>query len=311
MDGSDVGISIGTGGAGTESTFQFFRAMVESGPQAANPMAFPSTVPNAPAGILGIELDLRGPNTTFAQRGNAAEAAIICGARWIRHGRAVTVLAGGVDEISEPFFHGHAVHGVLTPDRMRPYDVARSGYILGEGATLVVLESEESARSRGAPIYGEIAGWGQSTEVRDVLDYPPSADPLVRAIDRSLRMAGVRAAQIDWVNGSANGSRRLDTLELEAVRRLFAAGGSRRIPLSSVKPVFGESLGAGAVRLASTLIAMEQRFIPPTPGLEDPEEARGTDPVMGECRDVSRLDGVLQDGAADGGGCVALVLRRV
>jgi 3-oxoacyl-(acyl-carrier-protein) synthase len=271
-------------------------------------MAFPNTVPNAPAGILGIELGFRGPNTTFAQRGNAAEAAIICGARWIRQGRAPMILAGGVDEISEPFHHGHAVHGVLTRDGMRPYDTSRNGYILGEGATLFVLESEESARTRGARIYGEIAGWGQSTEVRDVLGYPPSADPLVRAMDRSLRMAGVRAAEIDWVNGSANSSPRLDELEAEAVRRLFGAKG-RRMPLSSVKPVSGESLGAGAIRLASTLIAMEGGFIPPTPNLVDPEDEEGLDLVRGACRDVPRLDGVLQNGAADGGGCVALVLR--
>jgi 3-oxoacyl-(acyl-carrier-protein) synthase len=191
---------------------------------------------------------------------------------------------------------------------MRPYDVSRNGYVLGEGATILVLEAEESALRRRARIYGEIAGWGQATEVGDVRDYPPSARPMVRAMDGALGMAGSRASEIDWICGSANASRRLDLLEVEAARKL-SRGGARAVALSSVKPVFGESMAGGAVRLASSLLAMREGFIPPTPSLRDPEDPEGVDHVTGKCRDPVRLDLVLLNGAADGGGCIALVLR--
>ena len=315
FDRSAVGIAIGTGAAGTESTFAFFRGLVESGPQGTNPMVFPNTVSNAPAGTIGIELGAAGPNTTFAQRGTAAEAAIICGVRWIRRGRARVVLAGGVDEVNEAFFHAHARFGVLSPGRagteegMRPFDRGRNGYVLGEGATVLVLEERGAARERSARVLGEVAGWGQATEPSGILEWAPSSDPIVRSAGAALRMAGAGPADLLWWNSSANGSRGLDPIELGAVRLLFGEG-RRAPPVSSVKPIFGESISSGAVRCAVSLVAIGEGRVPPTAGLEDPEGADGIDLVRGGPREAEGLSLVLQDGVGEAGGCISLAIRK-
>lgn len=315
-DLSDLGISIGTGGAGTESTYRFFQGLVKSGPQATNPMLFPTTVTNAPAGMLGIEVGAAGPNTTFAQRGDAAEAAIVCAARWIRQGRARYVLAGGVDEVNEAYFRGHALFGVLSPGRsgsdegMRPFDRSRNGFVLSEGSTVLLIESAQSARRRSARIYGEVAGWGEAAEIGHILDYPASEGAIARAMTGALESAGATPEGIGWVNASANSSRRLDPLEATAIHKVFSHR-KRAVPTSSVKSYFGDGQASGALRAAASLLALQEGVIPPTLHLQEPIREGGLDHVRGSARRCPDLRAVLQDGVADGGGSMAVVFRRV
>jgi len=266
---SRVGVVLGSGFCGLSSSEEFHRGQVLKGFLDFNPMLFPNTVPNAPSSYVSIELGIEGVNSTMVQSFCTAEAAIFFACDQIRKGRADLILTGGVDELSEFLFRGFSELHLLATDggrgeRSCPYDKMRNGLILGEGAGLLVIESEEHARSRGARIYGYILGYslvGKSLE-------GDGSEDLNRSIEMALR--GREGASVDYLSGAGNSSKALDALEARGIKRAFSAQ-YLRIPVSSIKSMTGEAIASGGVRMVADILSMENGFVPPTINYLNPD----------------------------------------
>ncbi len=257
-----VGVVLGSGFCGLSSSAEFHRNQVLKDFLDLNPMLFPNTVPNAASSHVSIELGIRGVNCTLVQSFCTAEAAILFACDQIRNGRADVILTGGVDELSEFLFRGFSDLRLLATDeghgeRSCPYDRMRNGLVLGEGAGILVIETEEYARSRGAKIYGHILGYslvGGSSKSDGSED-----------IERSLRLTlrGKEGMEVDYISGAGNSSKILDALEAKGIKGAFPSQYSR-IPVSSIKSMTGEAIASGGMRMVANVLSMEYGFIPPT-----------------------------------------------
>ena len=259
---SRVGIVLGSGFCGLSSSEEFHRSQVLKGFLDLNPMLFPNTVPNAAASNTSIELGIRGVNCTLVQSFCTAEAAIIFACDQLQKGRADLILTGGVDELSEYLFRGFSDLHLLATDRGDgerncPYDKKRNGLVLGEGAGILAIETEEHARSRGIRIYGHILSYnliGRSSRGRE-------ADDLSRSIRAALK--GRENLALDYVSGAGNSSRSIDSLEAAGVKAALP-GQYDQIPVSSVKSMTGDAIASGGMRMVADMLCLENEFIPPT-----------------------------------------------
>jgi len=264
-----VGIVLGSGFCGLSSSEEFHRGQILKAFLDLNPMLFPNTVPNAASSHVSIELGIQGVNSTLVQSFCTAEAALLFACDQLRKGSADLILTGGVDELSEFLFRGFSDLGFLATDqghgeRSCPYDKMRNGLVLGEGAGVLVIETEKHARGRGAKVYGYILGYalvGRSSKGDGSKD-----------LERSIRMA-LREKEnrtIDYISGAGNSSRGLDALEARGVKKAFPSGYSQ-MPLSSVKSMIGEAVASGGMRLVADVLSMEHGMVPPTVHLSDPD----------------------------------------
>ncbi len=266
---SRVGVVLGSGFCGLSSSEAFHRGQVLKGFLDLNPMLFPNTVPNAASSHVSIELGIQGVNSTLVQSFCTAEAALLFACDQIRRGRADLILAGGVDELSQVLFQGFSDLRLLATDegfgeRSCPYDRTRNGIILGEGSGIVVIESEDHARSRGAKIYGYLLGYslvGGSLKGRGA-----------EGIERSIRLAmrGFEDVTIDYISGAGNSSRILDGLEAQGIKRTFPSQ-YVHLPVSSVKSMLGEGIAFGGMRMVANVLSLEHGFIPPTINYRSPD----------------------------------------
>lgn len=266
---SRVGVVLGSGFCGLSSSEAFHRGQVLKGFLDLNPMLFPNTVPNAASSHVSIELGIQGVNSTLVQSFCTAEAALLFACDQIRRGRADLILAGGVDELSQVLFQGFSDLRLLATDegfgeRSCPYDRTRNGIILGEGSGIVVIESEDHARSRGAKIYGYLLGYslvGGSLKGRGA-----------EGIERSIRLAmrGFEDVTIDYISGAGNSSRILDGLEAQGIKRTFPSQ-YPHLPVSSVKSMLGEAIAFGGMRMVANVLSLEHGFIPPTINYRSPD----------------------------------------
>jgi 3-oxoacyl-[acyl-carrier-protein] synthase II len=257
-----VGIVLGSGFCGLSSSEEFHRGQVLKGFLDLNPMLFPNTVPNAAASNTSIELGIQGVNCTLVQSFCTAEAAILFACDQLKRGRADFILTGGVDELSEFLFRGFSEFHLLATDRGHgerscPYDQRRTGLILGEGAGILAIETEEHARLRGKRIYGYILGCsliGRSSQGREAEDLSRS----IRAV-----LDGRENLTLEYISGAGNSSRLLDTLEAMGVKSALSDQ-HPQIPVSSVKSMMGDAIASGGIRMVADMLSLENRFIPPT-----------------------------------------------
>lgn len=257
-----VGVVLGSGFCGLSSSEEFHRSQVLKEYVDLNPILFPNTVPNAPSSHVSIELGIQGVNSTLVQSFCTAEAAIAFACDQIQSGRADLILTGGVDELSEFLFRGFSELRLLATDRGQgerssPYDQQRNGIILGEGAGILVIETEGHAKARGARIYGYLLGWcivGRSPVEEEAID-------IARAI--RLSMGEREDISIDFLSSAGNSSKGLDRVEAKGVKRAFGSMASQ-IPVSSIKSMVGEAIAMGGLRMVANVLSMEGGFIPPT-----------------------------------------------
>jgi 3-oxoacyl-(acyl-carrier-protein) synthase len=268
---SRIGVVLGSGFCGLSNSEEFHRGQVLKGFLDLNPMLFPNTVPNAASSYVSIELGIQGVNCTLVQSFCSAEAAITFACDQIQNGRADLILTGGVDELSEFLFRSFSDLHLLAVDqghgeRSCPYDRMRNGLILGEGAGVLVIESEEHARSRRAKIYSYILGYGL------VGQSPKNKEP--EEINRSIRSAlrGKENIQIDHISGAGNSSRLLDEMEAKGIKKTFSSE-VLGIPVSSIKSMTGEAIALGGIRMVGNVLSMEYGFIPPTINYQFPDPA--------------------------------------
>jgi 3-oxoacyl-[acyl-carrier-protein] synthase II len=265
-----VGIVLGSGFCGLSSSEEFHKGQVLKEFVDLNPMVFPNTVPNAASSHASIEIGIQGVNCTLVQSFCTAEASILFACDHLRKGRADLILTGGVDELSEFLFRGFSELNLLATDqghgeRSCPYDKMRNGLVLGEGAGIVTLETEEHARARGGRIYAYILGYG--------LVGKSSVDG-VGDMRRSMKigMAGREGRPIDYISGAGNSSRGLDGLEAEGIKEALPAQNSQ-VYVSSIKSMTGEAIASGGTRMVANVISMEYGFIPPTINYVFPDPA--------------------------------------
>jgi len=257
-----VGIVLGSGFCGLSSSEEFHRGQVLKDFLDLNPILFPNTVPNAASSHVSIDLGIQGVNSTLVQSFCTAEAAFLFACDQLQKGSADLILTGGVDELSEFLFRGFSDLGFLATDQGHgekscPYDKMRNGLVLGEGSGVLVIETEEHARRRGAKVYGYILGYalaGRSSEGNGSED-----------LERSVKIArrGKESRAIDYISGAGNSSRGLDALEARGVKKAFPSQYSQ-IPVSSVKSMIGEAVASGGMRMVANVLSMEYGFVPPT-----------------------------------------------
>ena len=259
---SRIGIVLGSGFCGLSSSEAFHRSQVLKEYLDLNPMLFPNTVPNAASSHVSIELGIRGVNCTLVQSYCTAEAAICFACDQLRKGKADLILTGGVDELSEFLFRGFSELRLLATDqgqgeRSCPYDQMRNGLVLGEGAGIMVIETEGHARLRGARIYGYVLG----TSLVGGSSQGNGSEDIKRSIIMAL--SGRENIPIDYLSGAGNSSRILDVLEAQGIKTTFPSHYSQ-IPVSSIKSMVGEGIASGAMRIVASVLSMEYGFIPPT-----------------------------------------------
>lgn len=303
MDRSTVGLILGSAVGCMESTSLFFADFLEKGPRLVKPIIFPHTYANTTISLLAIDYGLDGYHLAFASGVTSSASALVQGFDRIRAGYHPMVFAGGVDALSPLLYEGYEKAGWLSPrdgggsEACAPFDASHNGTVLGEGAGILVLEDLEHARKRGARILGEILGAGLSGG----------------GLASSMRLAcgslpgGV--GRVDYVSAAANGGRAVDGAETSALREVLGAEAAK-VPVSSVKPLLGEVLGAdGALRVIAALGALATGVIPPTLNLARPADGERLNLVWtpGIERGVGT---VLVNSADPGGNAVSLLIGR-
>jgi 3-oxoacyl-[acyl-carrier-protein] synthase II len=314
-----LGVAIGTGIGGVWTLLDQWDNLREKGPRRVFPLAVPMLMANSPAGNVSLELGARaGAHSTVSACASGAEAMGFA-LEMIRSGRADVVVAGGTEAAVHPLpFAGFAAMQALSkrndePERAsRPYDTGRDGFVLGEGAAVIVLESEEHARARGARVYAEIAAVGMSADSHHIAAPEPEGAGASRAMQEAVERAGLTAADIVHINAHATSTPVGDVAESNAIRRAFgdAADG---MPVSATKSMTGHLLGAaGALEGVLTILALHHRVAPATTNLDDFDPEIHLDVVSGEARKLPEGDiAALNNSFGFGGHNVALTFKSV
>ena len=315
--GDDVGVLVASGIGGLEWLENGVVRLNEGGPRRVSPFTIPAMIPDMTAGRVAIDFGARGPNfavvSACASSGNGIGEA----AEWIRRGDAVAVIAGGTEaaicRIGIATFT--AMQAMSTrndePEKAsRPFDKDRDGFVMGEGAGILILEEDEHARRRGARIYAEVVGYGATDDAIDVVQPDPAGTGACRSVRRALHRAGVLPDQVDYVNAHGTSTQLNDAAETRALK---AALGPRAatVPISSTKSMTGHLLGAaGGVEAVFSILAIRDNFVPPTINLDEPDPECDLDYVPNVGRSA-RVDLAISTSFGFGGHNACLAFARV
>ena len=316
-DQAKTGVLIGSGIGGIEGIASTAITLKERGPRRVSPFFIPGRLINLASGYVSIEFGLKGPNHSVVTACSTGAHAIGDAARMIQLGDAEVMLAGGTESpINRISMAGFAALRALStgfndqPTRAsRPYDKDRDGFVMGEGAGVVVLESLEHAQKRGAKIHAELIGYGLSGDAYHITAPAPDGDGAYRCMSAAIKRAGISANDIDYINAHGTSTPLGDEIELGAVQRLVenAAG---RISMSSTKSCIGHLLGAaGAVEAIFSILAIRDGLAPPTINLDNPSVETPIDLVPHQARKRD-IDTVLSNSFGFGGTNASLIFRR-
>jgi 3-oxoacyl-[acyl-carrier-protein] synthase II len=315
-DALDIGCVIGTGIGGLGTMESGHDVLRDRGADRVPPLSVPMMMTNAAAGVVAMRHGLRGQTFSVGSACAAGSHAIGVATRMIQAGDATAVLAGGAEATLTPLATAAfaAMEATSKTGVSRPFDARRDGFVMGEGAGMLVLEEEGAARARGAVVLGEVAGYGSTSDAHHLTAPEPSGTPAARAISFALRDAGVGAEDLSYVNAHGTSTQLNDAAETAALKRALGEEQARRVPVSSTKSAIGHLLGAaGAVEAVATVETLLTRVIPPTLGYEVPDPELDLDYVPGEARPLLPANGgppvALSNSFAFGGHNVALVLR--
>lgn len=300
-DSTRVGVVFGTGLGTLRETMSFMLGYLEGGPEAASPLLFPSSVMNAAAGQLGIELGLRGVNTTINHRDLSGLGALTTACDLLELGRADALVVAAADELSDPALQAFERLGGLTRGEMRPYDTDRDGFQPGESAVALVVEREADTRRRGARVRALVCGRAETGESRPRVGWGRDASWPEAARSVALASRGLEA-RVGYVAGAGNGSA-LDERELGAVQQGL---GGHIPPTSSILALTGECMSTGLVRVLAAIYALERQRLPGTAGLLHPLAAF-SDALVQRPRPAA-VDLALVASFAQGGANAAVVL---
>jgi len=260
------------------------------------------------AAHVAAELGFAGPNQMIPTACAAGNYAIAFAVEALLAGRADLMIAGGADSFSRMTYTGFGKLGAIAPDVVRPFAKNRKGMIPGEGSGVLVLERTESALSRGARIYAEVAGYGLTCDAHHMTAAHPEGDGPARAMERALRTSGLSADEISYVSAHGTGTPTNDKLETLAVHRVFGRG--TKVPISSIKSMIGHTMGAAsAIEAAVCALAIHEGWIPPTTNYDEPDPECDLDCVPNQARQV-RVDVAMNNAYAFGGNNASVIFRR-
>lgn len=311
------GVMIGSGIGGIAGISENTLILNEKGPRRISPFFIPGNIANLVSGQVSIRHGLKGPNHAVVTACSTGAHAIGDAARLIQFGDADVMVAGGAEApITRLSLAGFAACKALSTARndepekaSRPYDRDRDGFVMGEGAGVVVLEELEHAKARGAKIYAEVVGYGLSGDAYHITAPSEDGDGAFRCMSAALKRAGLTAADIDYINAHGT-STMADTIELGAVERLVGEAASK-ISMSSTKSSIGHLLGAaGAAEAIFSLLAIRDNVAPPTINLDNPERETAIDLVPNAPR-RRQIDVALSNSFGFGGTNASLVFRRL
>ena len=311
-----TGVLIGSGIGGVDGIAENALILKEKGPRRISPFFIPANIINLVSGQVSIRHGLKGPNHAVATACSTGAHAIGDAARLIQFGDADVMVAGGAESpVTRLSLAGFAACKALSTARndepqkaSRPYDRDRDGFVMGEGAGVVVLEALEHAQARGAKIYAEVVGYGLSGDAYHITAPSEDGDGAYRCMTMALKRAGLAAADIDYINAHGT-STMADTIELGAAERLLGDAAAN-VSMSSTKSSIGHLLGAaGATEAIFCLLAMRDNIVPPTINLDNPERETVIDLVPNVAR-KRRVDVALSNSFGFGGTNASLLFRR-
>ena len=312
LEAHDLGAAaciFGTGSGGAMETEIYLRRLLGEGEAAADPVLLVAHQPASVTDLVCRAFGIHGPRLTIMTACSSSATAIGYAGDLIRLGRVSCAVAGGAEGLCRLTYSGFNALRALSPEPCRPFDVARKGISLGEGAAVLVLEEAERARARGATIFGYLAGWGITADAHHMTAPHPEGDGAARAMQAALTDAGLSPEAIDYINAHGTGTTQNDVAEAAAIRRVFGAQ-AMRVPVSSTKSMLGHTLGAaGAVEAVVSLLGLRGGYLPPTVHLETPDPAFGLD-LIGPSARMVQAEAVLSSSFAFGGNNTVLVFQR-
>ncbi|MCJ2111424.1 beta-ketoacyl-ACP synthase II [Methylobacterium sp. E-025] len=313
-----TGVMIGSGIGGIGGIYDASVTLKDKGPRRISPFFIPGRIINMASGQVSIAHGLKGPNSAVVTACSTGTHAIGDAARLIMLGDADVMVAGGAESpVDRLSIAGFAACRALstgfndTPTKAsRPYDKARDGFVMGEGAGVVVLEEYDHAKARGAKIYAEVVGYGMSGDAYHITSPSPDGDGAFRCMTAAVKRAGIDPGAIDYINAHGTSTPMGDELELRAVERLLGAS-AQGVAMSSTKSAVGHLLGAaGAIEAIFSILTIRDGVIPPTLNLDDPSVETALDLVPHEAK-RRRVDIALSNSFGFGGTNASLVMRRV
>jgi 3-oxoacyl-[acyl-carrier-protein] synthase II len=316
FDGRRAGVIIGSGIGGTQTIESTHAELLAKGPRSVGPLVVSRVLINTAACVVSIRHGLKGPLSAPSVACSTGANAIGDAYRILERGDADIMLAGGSEASVSPLpFAGFCATRALSarnddPERAsRPFDKNRDGFVMGEGAGVVVLERLDHALSRDAPVYAEVAGYGNTADAFHLTAPEPEGDGMVRAMEAALRDAGVAASDIGYINAHGTSTVLNDKTESAAVMKVFGDH-ARRLKISSIKSMIGHLLAAaGAVEFAATALSVSTGRIPPTINYEEPDPDCPLDYVTGGAESID-LGAAMSQSFGFGGGNACLVVKR-
>ncbi len=317
IDPARIGVAVGSGIGGISTIEQTCLDIDKKGPRRVSPFFIPATVVNMAAGNIAIKYGLQGPNFAIATACTTGTHNIGYGARTIAYGDADIMIVGGAEMATCPAGVGGfaAARAMSTrndePEKAsRPWDKDRDGFVLGDGAGILVLEEYEHAKKRGATIYAELAGFGMSDDAHHITSPPENGSGAQAAMQNALNDAGMKAEQIQYINAHGTSTDAGDIAETSAVRGLFGEHAAN-VAVSSSKSMTGHLLGAaGAVEAIFTIKAITDSIAPPTINLDEPGEGCDLDYVPNVARKMN-IDAAISNSFGFGGTNGSLLFKKV
>lgn len=313
---SGVGVLIGSGVGGIKTWEEQHEILLSKGPSRVSPLLVPMMIGDMASGHISILLKAKGPNsaiqTACASGTHAAGEAF----HIVKRGDADAMITGGAEAAVAPTaLAGFCSMKALStrndqPEKAsRPFDRDRDGFVVGEGAGILILEELDHAQSRGARIYGEVVGYGMSGDAYHITACDPEGKGAARAMAAALKSAGISPSQVDYINAHGTSTQLNDRSETSAIKIVFGED-AYRVPVSSTKSMTGHLLGAaGGIELIACLLAIRDGILPPTINYENPDPECDLDYVPNQCREKS-VEVAMSNSFGFGGHNAALVVKR-
>lgn len=313
-----VGVLIGSGIGGLETVQEQAWKLKESGARKVSPFMIPSLIANMASGVMAIEIKAKGPNFAVVSACSTATHALGEAAHMILRGDADVMIAGGSEgAITHVGYAGFCNMKAMStgfnddPTRAsRPFDAGRDGFVMGDGAGVLILESEEHAKARGAKIYCELSGYAATCDAYHITSPDPNGDGLAMALNRALKMAGLQTTDVDYINAHGTSTPYNDKFETLAIKKVFGDY-AYKLPVSSTKSMTGHLLGAaGGIEAAICAKVIETGIIPPTINYETPDPDCDLDYVPNHARSGQQVDVAMSNNLGFGGHNATIIFQR-
>jgi 3-oxoacyl-[acyl-carrier-protein] synthase II len=317
LDGGRVGVLIGSGIGGLGTILDQYRVLLDRGPQSVSPFLVPGVIANMPGGLIAQKYGFTGPNYAIVSACATGNHALGEAMQAIRRGAAEVMICGAAEaSIVELCMAGFCALRAMSTSNddpehaCRPFDVARNGFVMGEGAAVFVLECLEHAQRRGARVYAELAGYGATADAHHFVAPDPEGKGAATAMRLALQDAGIAPREVDYINAHGTGTPLNDPIETQAIKSILGDA-AYAIPVSSTKAATGHLLGAAsALEAVITLLAMQHDLLPPTLNLTTPDPACDLDYVPLVAR-PAEIRVAMSNGFGFGGHNASVVFRKL